>query len=257
MLGKKDLSQWADSETPAAGQPCPKCGAGRLFREQLSDGRTELICLNLDCDYMQVVSEPGEKEGGASGSVGRMTRMTVGQLQTMHEKLVEACETLRGRSKRLAKQQLALVQAELDRRTESMDDVEVKRSETLQEELLECIHKMPPQLNTPQATARRLAGIRKYHNRQRTKQVNPRSPVPSRARVLPGMGVRTAQWFERLLKTLRDEALRHEQAARNYSRTPELFALHIEHSARAFELNRVLDLLDNYADIMGGQNARM
>jgi hypothetical protein len=244
-------------ETGAGGQICPKCGVGRLFREQLSDGRAELLCLNLDCDYLQVVSESEEKEGGDQRFVDRIMRMTQEQLQMMQDKLVETCETLGGRSKRLAKQQLSLVQAELNRRSELTGDMEVKRSETIQEASAISTNKVPPQFNTPEATARRLEGLRKYHRQRKADRIKSRSGMQPMSAAIPVMGARSTPWFERLLKTLRDEAMRHEQAARNYSRVPEFFTLHIEHSARAFELNRVLDLLDNYADIMGGQNTQM
>jgi hypothetical protein len=253
VLEKKNLSLRAGTETGAAGQGCPKCGAGRLFREQLSDGRAELICLNLDCDYLQIVSESEEKEQGVEEFVIRITRMTLEQLRAMQEKLIETCETLTGRSRRLAKQQLGVVQGELDRRAGAMENAGMKRSERIQEESVVSTNKMPPQFNTPEATARRLEGLRKYHRLKKAEQKKLESHMQS----IPVMSARSTPWFERLLKTLRDEAIRHEQAARNYSRVPELFTLHIEHSARAFELNRVLDLLDNYADIMGGQNTAL
>jgi hypothetical protein len=259
LLDKKELSSASGVDVGAVGQVCPKCGAGRLFREQLSDGRAELVCLNQGCDYQQLLPESESKEVSSDSFPGRVERMSDDQLRVMQKKLSETSETLRGRSARLARQQLGIVQAELARRVDSMGLASSERPETMEDSSSAGSPKVPPQFNTPQATARRIEGIRNYHRRQQAERIKSLPLMPSETQIQSGatMGLKATHWLDRLLKTLRDEAMRHEQAARNYSRVPELFPLHIEHQARAFELNRVLDLLDNYADMINERDGGM
>lgn len=254
LLEKKNSLTGAGVTVEAGGPVCPKCGKRSLFRDQLSDGRVELICLNLDCDYLDVVSELDAQERVADEFVDRVQRLGESQLRKMQENLVKTSDFLRGRSKRLARQQLAMVQAELNRRVvlpAGEEDCRTERVKTT----LRGNPKIPPQFNTPQAAARRLEGIRNYHHRRKAEWIKSHPLAPGQSSSVPMSlaGIKSSHWLDRLLKTLREEALRHEQAARNYSRVPELFPLHIEHQARAFELNRVLDLLDDYADIMEEQ----
>jgi hypothetical protein len=237
LLEKND---WSKEACPPKGanQVCPKCGAKKLFHERLPDGRVETICLDLECDFSEVIAGVGSGENPDSDFfTGRVGQMTESQLRQCEEKLLCSAESLNGRAKRLAQRQLALVQAELEHRVEaSSRERTVTSGKTRSAD-----RKVPPQFNTPEAVAKRIAGIRNYHRRRKGERTQTEFPI--------GL-FNPARWLDRLLKNLRDEAGRHEQAAKNYARVPELFPLHIEHSARAFELNRVLDLLDNYVDII-------
>ena len=107
----------------------------------------------------------------------------------------------------------------------------------------------PPQFNTPQAATKRIKGIRQYYrDRRRQSGQGSADPVEN---ALPSLQPPPSRWFEPFIKTLQDEARRHEQAAQNYARVPDLFTLHIEHAARAFEIHRIIDMLTNYAVFMG------
>ena len=155
------------------------------------------------------------------------------QLQEFAEKLSQSAESLKGRSSRLAHRQLAVVSAEIKRR--SIDSV--TQGEVRYPESTVAAGKVPPQFDTPEASAKRLQAIRKYHRKRKINQSRTDKSL---------FASNSTRWLDTLLNTLRDEASRHEQAAQNYARVPELFPLHIEHSARAFELNRIHDMLINY-----------
>ncbi len=103
---------------------------------------------------------------------------------------------------------------------------------------------VPPQLNTPQAIAKRRQAIREYHRKRKALMMK---------QSIEKENYDSARWFNTLLDTLRQDANRHELAAKNYAKVPELFTLHIEHSARAFELNRVLDMLIMYSQLLQKQ----
>jgi hypothetical protein len=222
-----------------SGLICPKCGAKKLFRERLPDGRIEIMCLELDCNYTEIVETTDSPDRPVESSfAGRVGRMSEEPLRQCEEKLQESIRSLNGRARRLAVQQLSLVQAEMKRR-DSNPPKETGETPPIKSPS----SPVPPQFNTPQAVAKRIAGIRNYHRRKKGSG----SPAES----VTGFGsINPTRWLDRLLKTLRDEAERHEQAAKNYARVPELFALHIEHSARSLELHRVLDLLENYVEIL-------
>jgi hypothetical protein len=223
-----------------AGLICPRCGAKKLFRERLPDGRIEIMCLELDCNYTEVFEAEYYSDRPIENSfAGRVSSMSDSSLRQCEDKLQDSIRSLSGRAKRLASQQLSLVQAEIRSRMtnpvkETTESRNVRKGRP---------SAVPPQLNTPQAVAKRIAAIRNYHRGKKGVQ----SPLE-----MPNslVSITATRWLDRLLQTLRDEADRHEQAAKNYARIPELFALHIEHSARSFELHRVLDLLENYVEIL-------
>ena len=205
---------------------CPKCGKKSLLVQPLQDGRKELICLDLDCDFAEVVSDADSlaPPGDARNSFAqRVTTIADEHLRDMADNLANSTEQLSGKSKRTAKQQLALVTAELDKRQRQTAELAAGPQGAV-----------PPQFNTPQAKAKRLRGIRQYHLRKKQQAVD---LAPQQQQRL------NPSWLETVTSTLQQEVEHHEEAARNYARTPELFPLHIDHSARAFELKHVLNLL--------------
>lgn len=241
---------------------CPQCGRKTLVVQQLQDGRSEMICIDDACDFGQIVVSHASASMSASGQQTfheRVERMEDSRLQQMRSSLERSVRTLSGRARSLAQRQLATVDAVLARRAEhpaspaplSIDSVELDDTPS----------QMPAHLDTPEIRNKRLAAIRAYHQRLRAMKLAQQhtpaddptgaSPVPVIANGLandPHTDTREPSqtsevWLTTLTRTLRQEAQMHERAAKDYSRTPELFALQIDHSARAFELNRVLDLL--------------
>ncbi len=196
--------------------------------------------------------------------VNRIRNTEQFRLTEMFNALEKASQELTGRAKRLAKRQYAIVKAELERRENLLnhnDTREIKRgksdSESTKNESTNEITKqqnnhhsnegrtVPPQLNTPQAIAKRREAIREYHRRKKALMMKHNMETEN---------YDSARWFNTLLDTLRQDANRHETAAKNYAKVPELFTLHIEHSARAFELNRILDMLTMYSQILQKQD---
>jgi len=224
---------------------CPKCGNKSLVVQRLQDGSTELVCVDPDCDFREIAADSaGAVPGGSFQAT--LPRRSIDQLREMVENLKKSAQVLSGRAGYLAQRQLAMVNMELKNRNVHLNRparVEVKdrpkhsaRSGTGPGKT-----PMPPQLNTPQAREKRLNGIRAYHQKRRAQAGGREKGSPSTASMPETLT--QGMWFNTLARTLHQEVEMHEQAARNYARTPELFALHIDHSARAFELKRVLDLL--------------
>jgi hypothetical protein len=171
----------------------------------------------------------------------RLSEIKTEQLVEFEAKLKETIESLGGRSKRLAKRQLAMVLAEINRRKK---DSNLSNPDSDDIDNFDNSVTIPPQFKTPQAEAKRVEAIREYHRRKR---MGMRLQEENEKAASTPSG---SKWFDTLLKTLKDEADRHEQAAHNYARLPELFPLHIEHTARAFELNRIRDMLANYIHLI-------
>ncbi|MFA5865856.1 MAG: hypothetical protein WC975_14375 [Phycisphaerae bacterium] len=210
------------------------------MKQNLPDGQIELICLDLECDFAQVNPDNHSGQPPMSNSFSeRVVRLNDDQLKQLQEKLRESNQALTGRAARIAGRQLAVVNAELKRRCNNSQP----RKDDLVENTINNLNAkaIPPQFNTPQAAARRIQGIREYYRR--------RKPSPSQPEY-SGQNITSTRWFDTLIKTLRDEASRHEQAAHSYARVPDLFVLHIEHSARAFEIYRIVDMLNNYLPFM-------
>jgi len=232
----KELLKEYDSLDTTKMNACPKCGSEKLLRQVLPGGKVELICPNLDCDYSSIDTMlRADTSAETITFAERLSRMNKDQLVRMAENLTQSVETLSGRAKRLAQRQLAMTKAELIRREQNPDP----DNRPLQSPQL-ASPKVPPQFNTPQATAKRVKAIRDYHRRRKSQLAK-----------TPATQMTTSSiWLDRFMKTLKDEAGRHEQAAQHYARVPELFPLHIEHSARAFELNRILDMFTSYYDII-------
>jgi len=231
MLTKKEIEK-----NPNIPTKCPKCGSKSLLNQDLPEGDIQTICLDPDCDFGTVTSSfrlPPERSGEDFSL--RISRLPDDQLAEMEEKLRYSCQTLTGRSLATAKQQLAEVRAELQVRPPRPGE-EKTAPEPEAEPTPHRVQKMPPQFKTSRATQNRIKGIREYYRRKKFEPKVPELVAPNGP----------TRWFDTLIKTLRDEASRHEQAAHHYSRVPDLSTLHIEHSARAFELNRVIDLFSNY-----------
>lgn len=217
----------------ASKSQCPTCKKETLLAQPLPDGSMELVCLELECDFAQVVSshlaEPGEAVGTSGDTfVSKLPALPDQQLERMADNLETAIDDLSGRAKRTARRQLSVVRAELRERDQSMaaDLPSVPETQVSGS-------RVPAQLNTPAARAKRRTAIRAYHSQRKV------SADTGGERSEDDLNA----WMDTFTKTLRREAQRHEQAARSYARVPELFPLHIDHSAKAFELNRILDLL--------------
>lgn len=194
--------------------------------------------MELDCDFADVVTSVGaiadSRHDKTSFSCG-LAKLTTDQLERMANNLENSVGHLTGRGLRTARQQLALVRSELENRSGRKYITDV--ANTCEEKAHATQAQVPPQFNTPEARARRLQAIRAYHNKRKG-QIGEVETTTADANL--------SVWLSTLTKALGQEAERHEQAARNYARVPELFPLHIDHSARAFELKRVLDLLGHW-----------
>lgn len=209
---------------------CPRCGSKDLLRQTQPDGRIELICLNLDCAFAQVLpaSAPAAPAASADGFAEHLAAVSTDHLRQMADNLDRTCRTLTARPRRIARRQLALVTAELARRG---------RPSAASEPATRTNNALPPspppagpprQFQTAQAAENRVRAIREYYRqKRRTSAAGP--------------------WLPAFLESLHDEAARHEQAARAYARSPETLTLHIEYTAKAFELRRIIDRLTPYA----------
>ncbi len=219
---------------------CPLCGSEEILTQELPDGRIEVICLDLDCSFTKLIEPRKDKEtktqnvNAEEDFAERIQKIPLAQLETMRDKLKESIETLKGKSKRIARRQLAIITSELEHRKKSTSNIS---KEQTSQPTPQNSSKMPPQFQTPEAIAKRLEAIREYHNKRKNKTLKKAMTTSSR-------------WLHTLLTTLIHDAHRHEQAAQNYAKVPEFFTLHIEHSARAFELNRIIDLLTSYAELI-------
>jgi len=239
-------------------QICPKCGTKDLIREINANGHVELVCPNLDCDFTYVgPSRLVEKPPENAQFTAHFKTMDDSKLAELAEKLEQSVKTLTGRSLRLVRQQLAIVQSELQSRSKGNTHVrEVKPMKSL---ISEFNQQIPPQFQTPKAAANRIRGIREYYRRRKAGQMKEplvSDPVNSSELIVNSNG--QTKWLDSLLKTLQDEACRHEQVAQNYARVPDLFPLYIEHSARAFEISRIVDLLSNCSRAMfGAESAKV
>ncbi len=114
---------------------CPKCGSSDLISQPASGGGREIICLDLDCDFAQLVDSEDVTDYDESSFASRLSKTETRHLYQMADNLAESVENLKGRAKRLAKQQLALVNSELSKRSKSSSGA----------------GKVPRQLNTSQA----------------------------------------------------------------------------------------------------------
>lgn len=270
---------------------CPLCGSPELLRQQLSDGRIELICLDLDCSFSRLIDPKKStyKRDNMSKFTEYIRKLSTEEIKLICENLRQSSEELTGRARRISKRQLAIAQAELSKREcmpedkiRKLSEKEEDQQDKIPEKALKASNKktaatikteklptadaeedkthvtassedtslknnsknnskktgkVPSQFQTPEAIAKRLKAIREYHNKRKQKALKDAISNSNR-------------WLKKLLDTLLQDAERHERAARNYARSPELFTLHIEHSARAFELNRVVDLLSCYVEIL-------
>ena len=224
---------------------CPKCGSKELMRQERPNGQGEIFCLNLDCDFTAV--EPAATSSSRPVDKpfdGDLDSKSPAELQQLADDLDQSAQALTGRSSRLARRQLAYVRSELKRRNhpshQSAESVLVPddgESESV------AAGSAPPQFNTPQAAAKRVEGIRQYY---RLRRLEARGEISGQGETCPGGPPR--RWIEPLVKTLRDEAQRHEQAAQSYARVPNLATLHVEHAARAFEIHRLIDMLRNFTE---------
>jgi hypothetical protein len=214
--------------------PCPKCGAATLFKEKLPDGQIETRCLANRCTYSQIGPTPPPDP--LNDFKQRIAGMKGEQLAPLAEKLRHSCHSLTGRPARFAQRQLALVTAELQKRPEQPDPEPQEKAVPLPP----IPQKAPPQFKTPKAYANRVKAIREHYQRKKSGilSLNPAFNLPPN------------RWFDTLIKTLQDEAARHDQAAHHYARIPDLASLHIEHSARAFEINRIIDMLSNHIKLV-------
>jgi len=239
---------------------CPQCGRKTLVVQQLPDGRSEMICVDPACDFGQIVVSHAPASMPASGQEAfheRVERMEESRLQQMRTSLERSVHTLSGRARSLAQRQLATVDAVLSRRDDQTAPTDALPADVAP--IDSAGSQMPAHLDTPEVRNKRLNAVRAYHQRLRAlKQAqhvsNDNESNAPTTLPIPAMAFdndprdrdatqTTDVWLTTLTRTLRQEAQMHERAARDYSRTPELFALQIDHSARAFELNRVLDLL--------------
>ena len=217
-----------------------------MLVQPLQDGSVEMVCLELDCDFTEIVARQGLSPHEGMGKVddsfaSRLPRLTAEQLEKMAWSLAHSVESLSGRARRIAAQQLAIVNAERDRRRNGSVTADATQGDKSGSEgnLEPGSHRVPPQFNTPQARAKRIEGIRAYHRRKKN---------PSAGNATGDLNV--SAWLSTLTRTLQQELEMHERAARDYARLPELFPLHIDHSARAFELRRIVDLLDRCFELL-------
>jgi hypothetical protein len=228
-------------QNPDSPSTCPKCGSNALYKKELAEDQLEVMCLANGCTH--IWTAPGRIQYPSDPLhpfARRIESLEEDQLKSLAENLENACQTLTGRSARLAQRQLALLNIELQKRVPppQPEPAEKKRVSSPNPQ------KAPPQFKTQKACINRVKGIREHYQQKknRTLSASPDSvPPPNR-------------WFDALIKTLQDEAARHEQAANHYSRDPNLSVLHIEHTARAFELKRVIDMLANHIKIVFPEN---
>lgn len=218
LVSDKSVNELLQFETGEL-KSCPKCGSSDLIRQSLPEGKIETICLDLDCDFAEITDSSEAVRGENSSFASRLGKTDTNQLYQMSGNLEESAENLKGRAKRLAKQQLALVNTELDRRGSLATNA----------------GKVPQQLNTSEARKKRVQGIREYYQKKRQEELSD---------AMPDEFGNSGRWLNTLIKMLKSDVSRHEAAAKNYGRIPELFPLHIEHTARAFELTRVLDMIE-------------
>ena len=226
---------------------CPKCGSQSMLVQPMQDGSVEMVCLELECDFTEVVA--GQSLSTAQDTAkldesfaSRLPGLTTEQLDDMAENLARSMENLSGRARRIATQQLAIVNAERKRRTNGPVPAEAapRGVASLYETAPTTNPGVPPQFSTPEARAKRIEGIRAYHRRKKGSTVETGAVCDLNASL----------WLRTLTKTLQQELEMHEQAAKDYARLPQLFPLHIDHSARAFELRRIIDLLDRCFELL-------
>lgn len=227
---------------------CPQCHKDTLQVQPLPGGSTERMCVDLDCDFSETLADGGSSGTDESFEI-RVRRLSDDRLCDMVDHLRRSVETLSGRGQSISRRQLAVIRAELERRRSEKPRPTPGEAST-------CVSsgnrrsskaKVPAQLNTPEVRTRRLRGIRAYHHRRQGEDTQAQA---SSAEVGVSAGALLSDiWFATLTRTLEQEADRHERAARDFARAPELFALHIDHSARAFELKRVVDLLRSYSEL--------
>ncbi len=228
---------------------CPKCGAKDLLKERLPGGEVEILCPSLNCDFTHVSLPSGARNVPPQENFARrVADMDQNRLRDALQNLDHSVQSLTGRQARSARRQLAIVSAKLHEHVE--ESHEQKEDKQTPHAASESNQKVPPQLQTRKAAAKRVQGIREYYRRKKEAAMKGDSPASFGEMMSAGTGHN--RWLESLVKSLHDEAVRHEQAAQSYARVPDLFPLHIEHSARAFELNRIIDLISNYAQVMSG-----
>lgn len=207
---------------------CPKCGSNALYQKELPGNRLEIMCLASTCSHTWTAAGHIRYPSNPMQSFARrIEKMSEDQLRRLAENLRESSQTLTGRSAQLAQRQLAFLNDEIQKKfPQSQPQPPEKKPASRPNP-----QKAPPQFKTEKARVNRIKGIREYY--QQYKKGSALALSPNR-------------WFDTLLKNLQDEAARHEQAAHHYARVPDLSALHIEHSARAFELKRIVDMLANH-----------
>jgi len=227
------------SGNDSAGNICPACGNPTLSCQQLPGGAIEQICLNAGCDYQHLIVDPpgqqGLKTAGQGRYEARLARYDDEQLQAVADHLQQSLQTLTGRQQRTAARQLKLARAELKRRAAGGRP---QQPPTEAEKRTVC-KSVPPQLNTPQARAKRLKALRQYHARLRELKQADRFNVTEHSVVLR---------LQEICQALRRDAEMHYTLAEQLASRDVLHAAHIDHLARASELNRVLQILEQLAD---------
>ena len=98
--GKMDYLMYDDSIR----HQCPTCGRKTLQVQRLSDGSSEMICMDLNCDFGEIVPDHGGSIGGSTvigdGSFEtRVHRLGRSHLADMAANLSESVTTLSGRAK--------------------------------------------------------------------------------------------------------------------------------------------------------------
>ncbi len=226
---------------------CPVCQSRTLSCQEFPGGAVEHICLNPRGDYHKIFVDPQAGDSGSPGRAGgydnSLRKLGGDQLAEMARHLQETVSHLGGRQGRLATRQLKQVNTELAHRKGS------RIGETNQQAGRdgqgdgndEQSMGMPPQLNTPAARAKRLRALRQYH--QRLKQIKALVPVINGN---SSMSMR----LRNVCQALRRDEHMHNSMARELAPREALHAAHMEHLARASELRRVLEMLE---DLTGDQ----
>ncbi len=231
---------------------CPVCQSQTLSCQELPGGAVEQICLNPLCDYHKILVDPQAGLSGGAGSSGgydnSLPKLGLDQLAEMARHLQETVSQLGGRQQRLAARQLKRVNAELARRKDSRtagsgrrvggDGYGQGQGQGQGDHESEQSTGMPPQLNTPAARTKRLRALRQYH--QRLKQIKALAPMTDGKL---GMSMQ----LRNVCQALRRDEHMHINMARQLAPKETLHAAHIEHLARASELGRVLEMLEDLA----------
>ncbi len=222
----KELQNLSCGEDLEPSLKCPKCGSDAVYQKELPGNRLEIMCLAPTCSHTWTSTGRIKYPSNPMHAFARrIEKMNEEELKHLAENLRESAQSLTGRSAQLVRRQLTFLNAELRKRFPQPPSAEKKPA--------------PPQFNTEKARVNRIKGIREYY--QCYKKGSALTLSPNR-------------WFDTLLKNLQDEAARHEQAAHHYARVPDLSVLHIEHSARAFELKRIIDMLANHIKTLFPEN---